>query len=267
MKISDKKFREIIIGILVILVPLYVLYYCLKDRMENFDTMDGKKKVSMKFPPPNGVANDLKTTMRGSDDFDGAPNDELLNQLNPKMPVHKVDGLAKKPDEKNKILNQQINKQVLMKTSKAPTTQITKDDFKNTKTPQSLKGKCGFYSECPTGYYSLGMISGQNMQCGANKSGQQIKQAKFVAEIDGGIIKTVNVMDGGSGYNPQRKYTLKVIGTGKNANLEAIIDDSGKVQVVNVISGGSGYTSTPKVVIEDGSGSGTNSQCNFCCKE
>ncbi len=264
---SDKKMREIIIGILVILVPLYILYYCLKNRMENFETMDGKKKVSMKFPPappttlPTGVASDLKTTMRGSDDFDGSPNDELLNQLNPKMPVHKVDGMTKKPDDKNKLLNLQIKKELQ---------KGTKDDFKTKqetqqKTTGNLKGKCGFYPECPSGYYSLGMISGQNMQCGSGSRGN-IKPARLVAEIENGIIKTVNVMDGGSGYNPQRKYTPKIIGTGKNANLEVIIDDSGRVQVVNVISGGTGFTNTPKVVIEDGS-ENSNSQCNFCCRD
>jgi hypothetical protein len=299
---SPKEMIHFVIALLLIAIPIYLLSYCLKMRQEGFglfgdhskewegfQNMIGKKKLP---DLPSGVASDVKSTLDSSGDFKGSPNEDLLEQLNPKMPIHKVDGLSKKPDEKNKILNKSIKKQIEGKQNvqngiqkggvkEMPTFQsqkikpgmgyipLKKDLFANR--ISQMSNKCGFFSDqCPSGYETVssfgiqGLPSGMTLQCGNLSSDS--KSGKFIAEIQNGSIKSVNVINGGSGYDKNKSYTVKVNGGGgSNASLEAIMDDKGKVQVINVLNGGSGYTSTPQIILQNGDGTGMGSSCQFCC--
>ncbi len=332
---SMKELKHFIIALLLIAIPIYILSYCLRMREESFGlfgdhskdwegfrNMDGKKKKMNDFPPlPSGVADDLKSTLDGSGDFKGSPNEDLLHQLNPKMPIHKMDKMAKMPDEKNKMLNDQIKRDLDKRQGRLPPKDgkmmrgggidqipkegddqmmrggvdqmpifkpqkkkpamgyipFGKDQFANRisnmpQPPSGMNSKCGFYSDsCPTGYESVsgfgiqGLPSGMTLQCG-NTGSSSSQSGKFIAEIQSGSIKSVNIVNGGSGYDKTKTYKVSVNGGGgSGANLEAIIDDKGTVQVINVLNGGSGYTSTPQIVLQNGDGSNTGSSCQFCC--
>ena len=290
-----REMLHFVVALISIAILIYVLGYCLRMReerfglfgdhskeWEGFQNKSGKKIVSTL---PSGVASDVKSTLDSSGDFKGSPNEDLLHQLNPKMPIHKVDGLSKKPDEKNKILNETIKKQIESKQNarkggvkEMPTFQsqkikpgmghipLKKDPFANR---ISQSNKCGFFSDrCPNGYETVsgfgirGLPSGMTLQCG-NVSSQS---GKFIAEIQNGVIKSVNVIHGGSGYDKNKNYKVIVNGgNGSNAQLEAIIDDKGTVQVINVLNGGSGYTSTPQIIVQNEDGTGMGSSCQFCC--
>lgn len=310
---SGKELIQFLIALLLIAIPIYLLSYCLRMRQEGFglfgdhskdwegfSNMDGKKKESKDFPPlPSGVSSDIKSTMDASGDFKGSPNEDLLHQLNPKMPIHKVEKMTQKPDEKNKMLNESIKKQIDARSKTTDGTQkggvrevdtLTpqrkkpsmsyippkKDAFANRvsnmpQPPSGMSNKCGFYSDqCPTGYESVsafgiqGLPSGMTLQCG--NVGSSSKSGKFIAEIQNGAIKSVNVVNGGSGYDKTKNYTVKATGgNGSGATFEVIIDDKGAVQVINVMNGGSGYTSTPQITLQNGDGSFTGSSCQFCC--
>ena len=312
---SGKELIQLLIALLLIAIPIYLLSYCLRMRQEGFGlfgdnskdwegfrNMDGKKKQSKNFPPlPSGLSSDVKTTFDASGDFKGAPNTDLLDQLNPKMPIHKIDGMAKRPDEKNKMLNESIKKQIEGKPmrmegeerstggvkempnfkpqKKKPSMSyipLKKDEFANRvsnmpQPPSGMSNKCGFFSDqCPSGYESVsafgiqGLPSGMTLQCG--NIGSSSKSGKFIAEIQNGAIKSVNVINGGSGYDKTHNYTVKATGgNGSGATFEVIMDDKGAVQVINVMNGGSGYTSTPQITLQNGDGTNSGSSCQFCC--
>ncbi len=302
---SMKDLKHFIIAVLLIAIPIYLLSYFLRMReerfglfvdhskeWEGFENMDGQKKESTDFPPlPSGVASDIKSTLDGSGDFKGSPNEDILHQLNPKMPIHKVDKMAKMPDEKNKMLNESIKKQVEAKSKeteevanfRSQKTKVNaghippkKDEFGNRisqmpQPPSDINRSCGFYSDqCPPGYKAVsgfgiqGLPSGMTLQCGKAGSSGSSQSGKFIAEIQSGAIKSVNVIEGGSGYDKNKEYTAKTVGGGgSGASFEVIVDDKGSVQVIHVKEGGSGYTSTPQIIVQNGSGDG--SSCQFCC--
>ena len=310
---SGKELIQFLIALLLIAIPIYLLSYFLRMRQEGFglfadhskdweyfSNMDGQKKESKNFPPlPPGVSSDVKSTMDASGDFKGSPNDELLHQLDPKMPIHKVDGISEKPDQKNKMLNESIKKQIEEKSQTMDGTQrggvkevdtLTpqkekpsmsyiphkKDAFANRvsnmpQPPSGMSNKCGFFSDqCPSGYESVsafgiqGLPSGMTLQCG--NVGSSSKSGKFIAEIQNGAIKSVNVINGGSGYDKTKNYTVKATGgNGSGATFEVIMDDKGAVQVINVMNGGSGYTSTPQITLQNGDGMNSGGSCQFCC--
>jgi len=235
-------------------------------------------------------SDNLKTTMRGSDDFEGAPNDELIHQLDPKMPINKVDKTKALPDMKNKLLNNNIKNQIFQQSNSSegqrggvkelpPINEGERPKFPIPPPPPppldtfQTKGKCNFFSgSCPSGYQSMGgfgfsgLPSGVTFSCGSASIG---KQPKLVPEISNGVISNINIVDGGSGFDPTKQYTAKVIskGSGSGAQLETVIDDNGIIKVINIKSGGSGYTSTPSIIIESGDGKtdGTG-KCEYCCQ-
>lgn len=310
---SMKELKHFIIAVLLIAIPIYLLSYCLRMREERFglfgdhskewegfeNMFKKKKKSSGSLPLPSGVASDMTSTLDGSGEFKGSPNEDLLQQLNPKMPIHKVDKMGKKPDEKNKMLNESIKKQIMGRSKgsdsferggvkevsplRSQKTKISaghippkKDEFANRisqmpQPPSDLHRSCGFYSDqCPSGYEAVsgfgiqGLPSGMTLQCGKAGSSGSSQSGKFIAEIQSGAIQSVNVIEGGSGYDKNKEYTAKTVGGGgSGASFEVIVDDKGSVQVIHVKEGGSGYTSTPQIIVQNGSGDG--SSCQFCC--
>lgn len=232
---------------------------------ETFENMDGKKLESKEFPPR---MSNLKSTMLDYDHFKDAPNQDIMKQISPDMPIQKMEKtiakiptpqpLALKPETKNRLLNTTIQQQVKEKEEEKK--DVTKMDTFQSK---GLFGKCDFYSQCPVGYSSYGGFSWKdaNIQCGLKGRGYGV--TKFIAEIKGGSIQNVIVVDGGSNFDKMKKYKVKVTGDGSGAMIEPIIDDEGKIRVMKVIDGGSGYRDTPKIEIEGKEGN----QCELCCSQ
>lgn len=227
---------------------------------------------------------EVKTSFRDSSDFDGSDNKDLLKQI---MPVDQIKNknLDKVPDLKNKVLNNAIETKALsqitnggdkedMKREFANTQQrmkkyIQNDTFKNASSSSNVLGTCNFYNdECPADYTEMGNIginglpSGMTLLCGNVSS---TSPASFTAEISNGSIKDVIIKNAGTGYNPNKKYTITVTGgKGNGASLEPIIGDDGTIKQINVKSGGTGYMDTPTITIENSANSG---KCHFCCKK
>jgi len=76
------------------------------------------------------------------------------------------------------------------------------------------------------------------------------KRALGHPDVSGGIITTIVVDDGGSGYEDPPAITINPIGGGSGAILEANLDENGKVISVNIVNGGAGYVS-PTITFAD----------------
>ena len=69
-----------------------------------------------------------------------------------------------------------------------------------------------------------------------------------------GIVNTISVLDGGSGYTSPPTVTLTE-GGGTGATATATVSN-GAVTTISVLDGGSGYTSPPTVTLTEGGGTG-----------
>lgn len=81
----------------------------------------------------------------------------------------------------------------------------------------------------------------------------------------GGIVTTVYVNSGGSGYDENNVPSVTITGSGTGAIATAVIRD-GKVVQILITNGGSGYTSIPTVTISGVSGSGATAVASLDIK-
>ncbi len=133
--LTKNKWIQFIFILLLIIIPLYLLSFCVKKRVEKFtllfndnsqdwlenkedfinlsslgldfglgDTPEVKKYNTMNI-------DESKLLKKDDSEFKGSDNKDLLKQL---MPLDQIDdkNLDKEPDLKNKILNNAINSQV-----------------------------------------------------------------------------------------------------------------------------------------------------------
>jgi hypothetical protein len=90
---------------------------------------------------------------------------------------------------------------------------------------------------------------------GAGKYDFGLPQPLPFANQDG--IESVTVLTGGSGFTPQSRFPVKIVGGGgTGATAIAVVGDDGKVTDVAITSSGTGYTSTPTLDFSDGGGTG-----------
>jgi hypothetical protein len=68
------------------------------------------------------------------------------------------------------------------------------------------------------------------------------QQATANAVIENGVITSINVTNGGSGYVAAPNVTI--VGTGAGAVAESVLSN-GSVSSITVINGGNGYVPTP----------------------
>lgn len=72
-------------------------------------------------------------------------------------------------------------------------------------------------------------------------------------------IKTISVLNGGSGFTPKSRFPVAISGGGgQGASAVAVVGDNGAVTNVAITGGGSGYTSTPTLDFSAGGGSGVS---------
>ncbi len=255
----------------------------------------GETKVSKESVfPPEPKYSDLSSTLSMGDGFKEIDNQEFLKSI---MPIDKFDNkkLDKRPDLKNKLLNENINKVVKEQKSKdgvrggVKEMNMTDIPQKNRggrlplKKPESSEGfeagfgTCNFYSnQCPTGYSMMGSFgvnglqAGMSLMCGDNTVGST-NYGKYVATIRNGSIEKISILENAINLDPKKKYEVRVTAkdSGTGAIIEPIIDDSGKLSVLEIKSGGKGYLETPIVeLIEEGLNSQMiNGKCVFCCKK
>ncbi len=84
----------------------------------------------------------------------------------------------------------------------------------------------------------------------------QPAKASASAAASSGVITTITVLDGGSGYTSTPTVTL-VGGSGSNAAATAVVTN-GVVTAINVTNGGTGYNTLPSVRITDGAAFGAS---------
>ena len=77
----------------------------------------------------------------------------------------------------------------------------------------------------------------------------------------GGVVDTIAVTAGGSGYTSAPAVSFSG-GGGSGATATAVID-SGAVTAITITGGGSGYTSAPTVTLSGGGGSGATATATF----
>ena len=273
MKIGKINWKDCLIAFLLIVIPLYLLSYCYRMKMENFgffrdnrvDWETFQNKVD-KFPRMS----DIQTTFRGSDDFKDAPNDEFIQKISSKTPLQKIEPFVKdeNPDTKNQIVNENIKNTL----------------EKNNNIPKPNMSLCGFYAnQCPTGYDKvsafgfMGLPEGVSFQCGKEKivsklSIQEEMEMNFDVNVRDGKIQSIDVLEKDIKLDPKRNYFVEIQDTqGKGAKIDLILDDNGRIQVMNVIDGGRDYEN-PKIRIKDREekemeliGMENEGNCLFCC--
>ena len=94
---------------------------------------------------------------------------------------------------------------------------------------------------------SLGTLALALLLAGFTLASQAQTTAVATALVSGGIVTSITVMDGGSGYSEPPVVTL-VGGSGSGATAEALVT-GGVVTQINVLTPGSGYTTPPEVVV------------------
>jgi hypothetical protein len=274
MKLGKINWKECLIALLLLVIPLYLLSYCYRMKIEKFgffrdnskDWEQFKNKVDS-FPK----VSDIKTTFRGtSDDFKDASNDEFIDKIGSKTPLQKIEPFLENenPDVKNQILNENIKNSI----------------EKDKNIPKPNMSQCGFYAnQCPTGYNKisgfglLGLPEDISFQCGnqriiTKKTAQQEIDMKFDVNVREGKIQSIDVLDTDLQLDPKKNYFVLIEDTqGKGAKIDLILDDNGKIQVMNVIDGGRDYEN-PKIKIKDReekemelSGMENEGNCLFCC--
>ncbi len=217
MKLNLNKYTKYFLIILLILIPLYLLSFCAKKRVEKFsnlyedrenfinlsslgldlglsDSPDVKKYNSMK-------TSDVKTTMRDSSEFNGTDNKDLLKQIMPVDQLKNDKVLQDNPDVKNKLLNNAINQQVQSQsksldgqrggvkevsqnlytdnTKKLMQNYIQNDTFKNSNSNSLNLGTCNFFNDsCPSDYKEMGSIGLQGLPSGMTLSCGNVSSSK-----------------------------------------------------------------------------------------
>ena len=84
----------------------------------------------------------------------------------------------------------------------------------------------------------------------------KISQATLTPTIVDGVITAIKITDAGRGYiDPsytsgiRKGPTVEIVGSGKNARIETVINELGKVTSVNIINGGKNYNASTTLIV------------------